>query len=66
MAESFFKTLKSELGRSFDSREQARPEVFGYIEGFYNTWRLHSSLGYKSPAQDEREHRSDWLDLEAA
>jgi transposase InsO family protein len=66
MAESFFKTLKSELGRSFDSREQARREVFGYIEGFYNTWRLHSSLGYKSPAQYEREHRSDWLDLEAA
>ena len=66
MAESFFKTLKSELGRSFDSRAQARREVCGYIKGFYNTWRLHSALGYFSPAEYEREHRSNWIDREAA
>jgi hypothetical protein len=29
--------------------------VFGYIEGWYNTTRMHSSLGYKSPAQFERD-----------
>jgi transposase InsO family protein len=62
MAESFFKTLKSELGRSFNSREQARREVFGYIEGFYNTHRLHSALGYRSPAEYEREQRPGQLE----
>ena len=66
MAESFFATLKSELGRSFDSRAQARREVFAYIESFYNTHRLHSGLGYVSPAEYEREHRMAWLDREAA
>lgn len=54
MAESFFKTLKVELGRRFDGREVARRDLFDYIEGFYNTWRLHSSLGYLSPAEFER------------
>lgn len=54
MAESFFKTLKIELGSRFDGREVARRELFEYIEGFYNTWRLHSSLGYRSPAEFER------------
>ena len=54
MAESFFKTLKVELGSRFDGREVARRELFDYIEGFYNTWRLHSSLGYRSPAEFER------------
>jgi hypothetical protein len=54
MAESFFKTLKVELGRCFSSRVHARREVFDYIECFYNTRRLHSSLGYRSPAEFER------------
>ena len=54
MAESFFKTLKVELGSRFDGRAVARQELFDYIEGFYNTWRLHSSLGYLSPAEFER------------
>ena len=54
MAESFFKTLKVELGSRFDGREIARRELFDYIEGFYNTWRLHTSLGYLSPAEFER------------
>ena len=53
--ESFFGTLKCELGlhRLRPPREQARREVFEYIEVFYNRQRLHSSLGYVSPAAFE-------------
>ncbi len=55
--ESFFATLKKELihGRRFRTREQARREIFEYIEVFYNRERLHSSLGYVSPADYERQ-----------
>lgn len=51
MAESFFSTLECELlARSrFTSHHQARSEVFSFIEGWYNTRRRHSALGYKSP-----------------
>jgi putative transposase len=51
VAESFFSTLKSELlvGRAFQSRDEARREIFDYIEVFYNRRRLHQSLGYKTP-----------------
>jgi transposase InsO family protein len=54
--ESFFSTLKTELvgGRVFPSRALARREVFEYIETFYNRTRRHSSLGYVSPAEFER------------
>ncbi len=55
VAESFFKTLKAELGDRFSSVKTAKRELFAYIEGFYNTRRLHSSLGYRSPAQFERQ-----------
>ena len=49
--ESFFGTLKSELvhHRRYRTRHEARPDVFYYIEGFYNPRRLHSSLDYVSP-----------------
>lgn len=49
--ESFFSTLKAELvGETrYRTVEQARAEVFAYIEGFYNTRRLHSSINYKAP-----------------
>lgn len=54
-AESFFGTLKSELAANiFGSRAEARREVFDYIECFYNTERMHSYLGYKSPMEFER------------
>ena len=33
---------------------EARREVFSFIEGFYNTRRLHSALGYTSPANFEK------------
>lgn len=51
-AESLFASLKSELlseGQPFETKAQARTELFDYIETFYNRTRLHSSLGYKSP-----------------
>ena len=59
-AESFFSRLKAELveGGIFESIEDARLEVFSYIEGYYNRIRLHSSLGYKSPIQFENELKS--------
>lgn len=56
-AESFFSRFKAELieGGAFETVEQARSEVFSYIEGYYNRVRLHSSLGYKSPIEFEME-----------
>jgi transposase InsO family protein len=56
-AESFFSRFKAELveGGIFESVEDARSEVFSYIEGYYNRIRLHSGLGYKSPIQFENE-----------
>ena len=56
VAESFFATLETELlmRTSFANRNQARSEVFDYIEGFYNPHRRHSSIGYHSPADYER------------
>lgn len=55
VVESFFKTLKTELQNDayFASREEARSQLFEYIEVFYNRKRLHSTLGYLSPAQYE-------------
>jgi len=57
VAESFFATLKTELVRSqrWSSLNELRSAVFDYIEAFYNRRRLHSSLGYKTPAEVERE-----------
>nr|WP_240768431.1 IS3 family transposase [Olivibacter sp. XZL3] len=55
VAESFFKTLKAEMvyHRKFMDQQSAKLEVFRYIEGFYNTKRTHSALGYKTPKQIE-------------
>lgn len=55
VAESFFATLKKELVRSrtFNTRIEARAEIFEYIEVFYNRRRGHSLLGYASPAAFE-------------
>jgi len=55
VAESFFKTLKSELllDNKFKSREEGSAVIFEYIEIFYNKKRLHSTLGYVSPEQFE-------------
>jgi putative transposase len=52
--ESFWGTLKAECATaSFDTRQQARNEIFSYIMGFYNRTRRHSALGYLSPEQFE-------------
>ncbi len=52
LCESFFATLECELidRRCFKSPADARPQLFQYIEAWYNRHRLHSSLGYLSPA----------------
>ncbi len=49
--ESFFATLKKELvyQSSFATREAARLAVGDFILMYYNSWRLHSSLGYLCP-----------------
>jgi putative transposase len=53
--ESFFHTLKTELvhHRHYGTHDQARRDVFAYIEGFYNRKRLHSALGYRTPQEIE-------------
>jgi transposase InsO family protein len=60
-AESFFSRFKAELveGGTFENAGQARSEIFGYIEGYYNRKRLHSSIGYLSPIEFERRLRID-------
>jgi putative transposase len=53
--ESFFGTLKRELvyHRHYATREDAKHDIFEYIEVFYNRKRRHSTLGYVSPAEYE-------------
>ena len=53
--ESFFHTLKTELihHRHYATREDARRDIFAYIEGFYNRTRRHSAIGYLSPIEME-------------
>jgi len=57
VAESFFKTLKTECvyQYKFKNRQHASLIVFEYIETWYNNYRKHSTLGYKSPKQFEQE-----------
>jgi transposase InsO family protein len=52
--ESFFSTVKSELGERFDSNGDAKMQLFDYLEVFYNQRRRHSSVGRISPAAYER------------
>ncbi len=58
--ESFFSTLKLERAhrRRYRSRDEARADLFDYIERFYNPRRKHSTLGYVSPAEFERRFAS--------
>jgi putative transposase len=58
--ESFFGTLKSERVHHYpyQTRDEASPDLFYYIEGFYNRRRLHSSLGYLSPEAYEELYRA--------
>jgi putative transposase len=63
MAESFFASLETELidRTVWRTHADARRDVFDYIEVFYNLIRRHSALGYLSPAEFERRHRSKQL-----
>lgn len=56
ITEAFFATLECELlaRHPFRTHAEARTALFDYIEGFYNTHRRHSALGYRSPAAHER------------
>lgn len=57
MAESFFATMEKELTghERYATRDEARASIFGWIEAEYNRARLHSSLGYRTPAEFEQE-----------
>jgi transposase InsO family protein len=57
LAESFFATIKGELldRRTWPTRAAAHRAIFEYIEGWYNLRRLHSALGYRSPADYENQ-----------
>ncbi len=57
-AESFFASLKNEMyyRESFLTRARARFAVAEYIEVFYNRQRLHSTLGYRTPAEALADH----------
>jgi putative transposase len=57
VAESFFSTMKTELThrQTWSSRLELRNALFEYLEVFYNRERLHSTLGYRTPAEVERD-----------
>ena len=57
LAESFVATLKTELlyRDRWPTRQATRTAIFEYLEGFYNRKRLHSALGYRSPADYEQD-----------
>ena len=58
MMESFFGSLKTEwvYGKGYGTREEAKQDLFKYIEMFYNRQRRHASLGYVSPTEFERRY----------
>src|SRR6476646_848609 len=53
--ESFFSSLKTErtTRKTYRMRDEAKADVFDYIERFYNAKRRHSTIGYKSPMEFE-------------
>lgn len=58
VAESFFQLLKRERIRRkiYSTRDEARADVFNYIEMFYNPRRRHNTAGDLSPVEFERRH----------
>lgn len=68
VTESVMATIKKECvhRHTFKTRDEARFEVFGYIEGFYNPCRRHSSLGNLSPAEFERRLEQERLSAAAS
>jgi putative transposase len=63
--ESFFSTVKFELGETFESIRRGKEQLFDYIEVFYNQQRRHSSLDYVSPAEYERQTRASSIPMAA-
>ena len=57
--ESWFSTLKFELGEDFESIHLAKEQLFDYVEVFYNQQRKHSSIDYVSPARYERQREAE-------
>ncbi len=55
--ESFFTTLKQELvyQRQYQTRKEAKQDIFEYIQAWYNRRRIHSTLSYQSPEQFENQ-----------
>jgi putative transposase len=64
--ESWNSTFKSECGEDFESYAEAKAKAFDYIEVFYNQQRIHSSIGYLSPAERERRHHHEQATKAAA
>lgn len=61
VTESLMGIIKAECvhARTFDGREQAALALFDYIERFYNRLRIHSALGWLSPAEFEARHKDE-------
>jgi putative transposase len=59
--ESFFSSLKTErtARKVYRSRDEAKADVFDYVERFYNPKRRHSTIGYTSPVCTENLIRVD-------
>ena len=66
MAESFFATIECELldRTTWSTHAEARAALFQFVEGWYNTLRRHSALGYVSPLEFERRHAAAAVDVE--
>ncbi len=67
MCESFFATLECKLlaRHRFRTPAEAQSTVFAFIAGWYNLRRRHSSIGYRSPVDDERQHQATAVDPDA-
>ena len=63
--ESFFSSLKTErtARKVYRTGDRARANVFDYIERFHNPRRRHSTIGYLSPMQFERNHPPSGAEL---
>ena len=57
--ESFMKTLKAEQidGRRYATLEELQQDIAAFLDGYYNTRRLHSLLGYRPPDEFEQQHQ---------
>ena len=60
VAESFLETPERELIKdgSYEGREEAKQEIFKYVELYHDTVRQHSKLGYAGPTEYERENEA--------